>query len=268
MSEKRHYVNQPSARDSGGQRADSPSFENGRREDEARLARGLLLAVAQDLPHRLVEVDAARAFRGEIADLRHETHTDLGLGQDGRIDHERRPHALPGRPLRHVPLAGRVVPEPRDDGVGHLARHHHARRASVLHDGEDAAGPRGAGRGVLDGEATAAPRFLAVLDDDAALALGALARGLALLLELEDDLHLTAGLGYRRHRRREDDRDDQRALEAHAPYPGICASSGSLSQTGFHSGGWSPTDSALSFTSAAKAWRTSSLSRGLSRYLR
>src|SRR5207249_10350008 len=88
-----------------------------------------------DIGHRLVEVDAARAFRGEIADLGHETHTDLALGQDGRIDHERRPHALPGRPLRHVPLAGRVVPEPRDGGVGHLARHHHARRAPVLHYG-------------------------------------------------------------------------------------------------------------------------------------
>src|SRR5439155_17257445 len=44
-----------SARTPRHSRADSPSFENGGREDEARLARGLLLAVAQDLPSDLID---------------------------------------------------------------------------------------------------------------------------------------------------------------------------------------------------------------------
>src|SRR5712691_1833800 len=293
MSDKRYYVNHCSGRDRSNPSKTPPSIEDGRRQNEAGLAGRLLLAVAEDLAgdlidaacgaayahgappirhddvgYRLGELDAATAVRGEVADLGDEAHPDLALGKDGRIDHEGRSHALPSRPLRDVSLSRRVVPEPRDRGVGHLARHHHARRTAVLDHGEHAIGSRRASRRVLDGETAAGPRLLAVLDDDAALPLRALARGLALLLELEDDLDLTAGLGGGRHAGGQDERADQKRPEAHAPYPGICPSSASLSQTGFHSGGWSPTASALSLTSPAKAWRTSSLSRSLSRYLR
>src|SRR6266536_6325215 len=117
---------------------------NGRGQDEARLAGPLLLAIAQDLardlvdaaraaadPHgapvghddlgrRFVELHAAPALGGEIADLGDEADPDLSLGEDGRTHHEGGAHALPGRPLRDVALTRGVVPKPGHDGVGHF----------------------------------------------------------------------------------------------------------------------------------------------------
>jgi hypothetical protein len=101
----------------------------------------------------------------------------------------------------------------------------------------------------------------------------------ALLLKFEHDLDLSARLrgGAERASDNGDRQERGRAAEAgrghqagpyHEPYPGICASSGSRSQTGIHSGTVRPTDRAFSVTSAEKVCLTSSLSRILSRYFR
>src|SRR5207247_3828473 len=109
-------------------------------------------------------------------------HPDLPVGEDGRIHHEGRAHALPGRPLGHVALTGGVVPEPGHHGVGHVVRDHHGRGAAVLDHREHAARPGGPRGGVLDGHAAAAAG-LAVLNHHTAPTLGALARLLTPLLE-------------------------------------------------------------------------------------
>jgi hypothetical protein len=101
------------------------------------------------------------------------------------------------------------------------------------------------------------------------MALRAFAAVLPLLLELEDNLDLAAGLGLHTDDACQENRGEEHCRDAgHRRYPGIWASSGSLSQTGIHSATVRPTARAFALTSAAKAWRTSSLSRILSRYFR
>src|SRR6185369_7177441 len=109
----------------------------------------------------------------------------------------------------------------------------------------------------------------ALLHDDPALPLHTLAAPLRLLLELQHHLHIAAALSADRRgsgQREQRQRDGERP--ARGDHPGICASSGRRSQTGFHSGSVSPTAPAFSATSRAKVWRTSSLSRSLRRYFR
>src|SRR5262249_47801376 len=126
-----------------------------------------------------------------------------------------RPHALPGRPLRHVALTRRVVAKPREGGVGHFARHHHAARGPVLHDGEDPAGPRGPGGGVLHGQAAAASGLLPVLDDDSSPRASHTVRFLP--HNPYDSLTLAASLPRRRHPPPQADRGYEQAPHSHAP---------------------------------------------------
>ena len=96
------------------------------------------------------------------------------------------------------------------------------------------------------------------------------------VLSHADHLHLPRALCARGRRpavpgepaRRGQEQEPEQSHEAHAGYPGICASSGRRSHTGTHSGRVSPTAPAFSATSRAKVCRTSSLSRSLRRYLR
>src|SRR6266481_6348776 len=171
----------------------------------------------------------------------------------------------PGTPMTRLPAWRATAPWP--SGC-----------SSTRSKTEDTVAPRGARRRVLGGDPAAgcdvAPA-LAIPDDDPAPALHTLAAVEALLLEFEHDLDLSARLreGGERASNNGDRQERRRAAEAGrghqaGPYPGICASSGSRSQTGIHSGTVRPTDRAFSVTSAEKVCLTSSLSRILSRYFR
>src|SRR5262249_30582534 len=104
--------------------------------------------------------------------------------------------------------------------VAHRAASQQARVTASRAQCKSTARPGGAGGGFITDTPAAAAR-LAVLDHHGAPALGTLPHLLAVLLELEDDFHLTARLAARAHgagQERGEEHDGR--SETHAPTPG------------------------------------------------
>ena len=206
----------------------------------------------------LHQLDGAAAAGREVAQGRRQPQADLFVGQDGGANDQAGAHLLPRRALGDVALAEGIVVVVRDLRVGDFLRHEHASRPAVHHQHEHPRGARDAGGGVLHAE-PAAGAGSAPLNDRASAPLHPLPALRPLLPRLHHYLHHPPRLPLRLNGRREQRHQPRQHEEpdrgdAHRPgYPGICASSGRRSQSGFHSGSVSPAAPASVATSVANA---------------